>query len=147
MSFLHGSLICPYQVSQVLYSRSSTGCVHRKFPHQATLFELKPVFLKDVWVLIWAFMWQRIHQVPRYSLLLLDYLHSNAHKRFVVWSGVGSTLGISPVLTLLNKVAQFHHISHILPSSRSSCPLISLRMDLDWASLVSCHKAWLPKLM
>lgn len=26
--------------------------MHRKFPHQATLFELKPVFLKDVWVFI-----------------------------------------------------------------------------------------------
>lgn len=60
-----------------------------------------------------AFMWQRIHQVPRYFLILLDYLVSNPQDRFVVWSSAWSTLGISEVLILLNKVAHFHHISHI----------------------------------
>lgn len=82
-----------------------------------------------------AFMWQRIHQVPRYFLMLLDYLHSNPHNRFVVWSVVWSTLGISPVLILLSKVAHFHHISHIPPLSIGQGYVIPLNIFKDGSRL------------
>lgn len=75
-----------------------------------------------------AFGWQRIHQVPKYFFLLLDYLHSKPHTTFVFWSCVVSkpAPGISPILPLLNKGAPFHHIPRIPPPSRYLKAMIKL---------------------